>query len=826
MKYFYIKHTLLFLIMGIPALVFSQTPTNQDCLGAITVCQEIYTQLNSYSGTGNYPNEIPTTGNCPNNCLNSGEKNDVWYIFTVNTGGTLGFKITPINQSNDYDWAVYSLNNYDCEDIYAHSGQMQVSCNYSGTPGETGATLLSGNSCEGASGNKFCKLITVEEGDIYVLNISNFSSSQAGYTLDFGLSSANIFDNIPPSITTIYTDDIHCGTTSIDFEFNERVLCNSLQSSDFSLTGPGGPYSVTSVVGETCLQGGTAEINFTMQFAPPIYESGTYSINITPLSFIKDDCGNTASISNNEFDIELNSPNIDAGQDQNIAYGANTQLNSTVSGGSGNFTFDWMPASKLVNNTIEDPATINLTESTNYSVIVEDESSNCRSSDEVMVNIVGGPMSVVLYADIMSVCSGATVNIGATPTGGAGGYTYLWTSDPPGINYSASSIIVNPTVTTTYFLEITDGYTTLNDHILITVYETPIANAGPDQEINMGTYTYLDGAGTNGQSPYTYNWSPPDFIFGDITVPNPRTSILTANQIYMLNIVDDHGCIGQSSEVTVKISGSALGAQPIANPSEICIGGESTLISNVSGGGGGSYTMEWRTEDGSWQQAGDNVIVNPTSNTKYFLKVDDGFTTKDSIPLYLPVNPLPIVDLIPDGMAHNGDTIAACVRDTVTLNAGNPSNPNDMLYLWSNGWGEQYLTTKTNGNLYDFQTFNVLVTNNITGCKNGSSISIIFNFNECGIGIEEKNTFDSLVIIYPNPNNGFITIETKKPIGTMDVELIDILGKTVYKQHFENIGSPGWSSQIDLQKLPKGIYLLNLTLDQESISYKIIKDRN
>ena len=342
----------------------------------------------------------------------------------------------------------------------------------------------------------------------------------------------------------------------------------------------------------------------------------------------------------------------------------------------------------------------------------------------------------------------------------------------------------------------------------------------------MGTYTYLDGAGTNGQSPYTYNWSPPDFIFGDITVPNPRTSILTANQIYMLNIVDDHGCIGQSSEVTVKISGSALGAQPIANPSEICIGGESTLISNVSGGGGGSYTMEWRTEDGSWQQAGDNVIVNPTSNTKYFLKVDDGFTTKDSIPLYLPVNPLPIVDLIPDGMAHNGDTIAACVRDTVTLNAGNPSNPNDMLYLWSNGWGEQYLTTKTNGNLYDFQTFNVLVTNNITGCKNGSSISIIFNFNECGIGIEEKNTFDSLVIIYPNPNNGFITIETKKPIGTMDVELIDILGKTVYKQHFENIGSPGWSSQIDLQKLPKGIYLLNLTLDQESISYKIIKDRN
>ncbi|MFT4903024.1 MAG: hypothetical protein ACI84S_000729, partial [Thalassomonas sp.] len=59
-------------------------PTVQDCDGAIPVCQDIYKEAVSYSGEGNYPNEI----NSGNSCL-SGEINDAWYIFTVQTGGDL-----------------------------------------------------------------------------------------------------------------------------------------------------------------------------------------------------------------------------------------------------------------------------------------------------------------------------------------------------------------------------------------------------------------------------------------------------------------------------------------------------------------------------------------------------------------------------------------------------------------------------------------------------------------------------------------------------------------------------------------------------------------
>jgi len=726
--------------------------------------------------------------------------------------------------SDDYDWAVYSLNTFDCEDIFTHVGQMQVSCNYSGTAGITGATMLSGSSCIGAAGSNKCKFIPVVEGETYVLNISNFSSSQSGYTLDFGLSTANIYDDIPPEIATIYSDDLQCGSTELGFDFSERVLCNSVQPSDFSLTGPGGPYTITDVYGYTCQQGGDAEDHFTLVFDPPIYESGVYSLNILPFSFIKDDCGNTALVHSYNFTVNLNSPVADAGEDQDLPYGASTQLDGTVTGGSGSFNFDWQPEEKLIDHTVEDPFTVNLTETTDYTMLVEDPSNNCRSSDDVTVNIVGGPMSVTVNADFNPVCAGNPVVIEAVPSGGSGSFTYTWTSDPPGVNYTSQIITVNPEVTTTYFVEVTDGYTTLNDQITITVYPVPIANAGPEQEINYGTWTLLDGSASNGQAPYSYNWSPPDKIEGDITIANPQTKILKANQNFQLRVVDNHGCPGDPSEVTVKVTGSALGAQPISEPAQICVGQTATLISNVSGGGGGPYTVEWRTTDGSWSQQGDNVQVSPTETTKYFVKVTDGYTTVDSILYQLQVNSLPEINLIPEGVSHEGNVIKVCVRDTLTLDAGNENNPPDMGYLWSTGWPERTLTVKTNGNLLDYQSYTVQVTNNVTGCQNVDSVNILFDFKECGTGVaENSNITDQPLYIYPNPNNGVFQLQTVDGIKKLDVKLVDMQGRVLLEKKFTGINPGGWTKDIDMSEISNGVYMLKYKADHKSYTLKIVK---
>jgi hypothetical protein len=69
MRYLYTLYFLVFLTFLKPLKSHSSV---QDCIGAIAVCQNIYVQNSSFSGEGNFPNEI--TGGY----LLEGEVNDVW----------------------------------------------------------------------------------------------------------------------------------------------------------------------------------------------------------------------------------------------------------------------------------------------------------------------------------------------------------------------------------------------------------------------------------------------------------------------------------------------------------------------------------------------------------------------------------------------------------------------------------------------------------------------------------------------------------------------------------------------------------------------------
>lgn len=88
---------IIFLTASVP--LFSKVPNNQDCLGAKPICQNSYANQNAYTGTGNYANEITIA----NSCLAYGERNDVWYTFTVTQSGSLTFLITPDVLTDDYD---------------------------------------------------------------------------------------------------------------------------------------------------------------------------------------------------------------------------------------------------------------------------------------------------------------------------------------------------------------------------------------------------------------------------------------------------------------------------------------------------------------------------------------------------------------------------------------------------------------------------------------------------------------------------------------------------------------------------------------------------
>jgi hypothetical protein len=76
-------------------------PNEQDCLGAIPVCQETYAQNDSYFGYGTIL-DYTGSSSCSGLCLDP-EDNSVWYTFQVQEAGVLDFRITPNIFESDYD---------------------------------------------------------------------------------------------------------------------------------------------------------------------------------------------------------------------------------------------------------------------------------------------------------------------------------------------------------------------------------------------------------------------------------------------------------------------------------------------------------------------------------------------------------------------------------------------------------------------------------------------------------------------------------------------------------------------------------------------------
>jgi hypothetical protein len=65
-------------------------------------------------------------------------------------------------------------------------------------------------------------------------------------------------------------------------------------------------------------------------------------------------------------------------------------------------------------------------------------------------------VTVNITADNDSICPGESVQLTSSVTGGSGSYTYQWTSEPAGFNATGEIVSVTPSVTTTYYLQVSD----------------------------------------------------------------------------------------------------------------------------------------------------------------------------------------------------------------------------------------------------------------------------------------------------------------------------------------------------------------------------------
>ncbi|NUN16032.1 MAG: hypothetical protein HUU55_20590 [Myxococcales bacterium] len=168
----------------------------QDCVNALTICQPLIKQPYSYKGDGYRILELLNSPAC---LPSPGEKNGVWYRLKAGASGKLGFTITALDASDNYDWAVFraplvsdAIDNA-CIRIKSDA-TLLIGCNASNLPLPTGPN-------DGVGEQNSAK-IDVNAGETILIYISNFSG-KSGFVLDLSSSSAGVVPTAPATTKAV-----------------------------------------------------------------------------------------------------------------------------------------------------------------------------------------------------------------------------------------------------------------------------------------------------------------------------------------------------------------------------------------------------------------------------------------------------------------------------------------------------------------------------------------------------------------------------------------------------------------------------------------------
>jgi hypothetical protein len=490
------KHLIVFFSLAFLSVSasFSQTSTG-DCEGAIVLCNDLYTEETAPPGTGNV---YEYTGLC-NNSL---ETMSLWYTFTVQQDGSLGFVITPGDAADDYDWGLFDITTGGCAGISAGGSSPEVSCNSWGTlGGDNGATGIS--TAEGGTGNSngpgdlngppFNADLAVTTGQTFALVVMNWSNSQNGYTIDFGGSSATIFDDINPTIIEV---EPNCGNNEFHITFSENIINETAESLDFMISGIAGDYAITAVEADN--PNDETDDGFTLVLSESIVEAGTYTLVVSNASGnVEDACGNLAI--DETFELELFAP---ISFDTTITtacngLGGSIQL-SNISGGASPYLFD-------VNNIEYDNFTATDLTDGNYSIRITD-GNDCEINFDL--DVPDNPIALQIPPQDSLSCANVEVEITGLEVLPEQSVDYSWAYESDGQFGPINTVSPSPGLGAagTYQVTATNTANGCSASITFEIFEENV------DRIDLNALRFPNIITPNNDSK-NEDWSP--YIFGD-----------------------------------------------------------------------------------------------------------------------------------------------------------------------------------------------------------------------------------------------------------------------------------------------------------------------
>lgn len=360
--------------------------------------------------------------------------------------------------------------------------------------------------------------------------------------------------------------------------------------------------------------------------------------------------------------------------------GSNGQIQLSVTGGSGNFSFNWSP---LAGGVVQGQQNQTALTAGNYSVLVTDENSGC--SQVVQGIILNDPANFTVSAQVTNVtsCSGSNGQISLTTTGSNGPFAFSWSpvsgNGPVLSNVSAGYYAVQVT-------DLTSNCSVLLDSILVNSQAPPkpdILASGP-LEFCSGDSIILT---TTAEGPF--QWA--TFPGGAIQNATSNSLVVKSSGNYYVRTANTGfpNCFSRSDTLTVTVNPLPSNPQISSSSTTVC-SGITVSISTTS-----ILFKQWLF-NGNPIAGATGQFIDVSEAGTYCLKVTDGngcsrIGTNCREVIVNPLPPLPIISgdsgFCPGSTARltiapfdsslyqytwmrNNQFIGNIDRDTITVNIG------------------------------------------------------------------------------------------------------------------------------------------------------------
>lgn len=324
----------------------------------------------------------------------------------------------------------------------------------------------------------------------------------------------------------------YAGTLSVDAGRDHTIVSGESARLSPEVTGGTAPYSYRWSPG--------AGLNNDRASAPTASPATTTTYTLT----VTDAAGATAS----DTVLVSVAPGLiaNAGANQFVQPGTAFTLTGGASGGEPPYEYSWSPAGVLsLASGVQVSGTV--TGTTIFTLTARDAVG--RSATDSVIVATTGQLTVGGLADT-TIQLGANLTVTPTISGGDPPYAYAW-SPTAGISNSGAFTTLAPRQTTTYTLTVTDafGQVAAATAQITVVPHLQIAIGASQMTVENGQSVTLSAIVTGGQSPFTYEWNPPETL----AAPTSPTTLATPEEPtpYTLTVRDGGG---QTASATTTIN--------------------------------------------------------------------------------------------------------------------------------------------------------------------------------------------------------------------------------------------------------------------------------